>query len=105
VVLGAERSLALHAKVADKLLADPTILVRAQKKLDEWISGGGSSAPLWERWREILEGTPEQVASFLRDPSEEAAWLRKASPFAGVLDPRERLEVLRGLRRPAPPIP
>lgn len=102
VVLGAERSLALHAAVATKLLADPEIVARARRKLEDWIARGGRSVPLWERWREILGQAPEEIARVLQDRSEEAAWLRKASPFAGALDPRQRLEVLRGLRRYAP---
>jgi len=96
---GLERSLALHAAVAAKMLADPEVLARARRKLGEWMARGGSSAPLWERWAGILSGTPEEVARVLRDDSEEAAWLRKASPFAGTLEPRERWAILRGLRR------
>ena len=93
-----ERSLALHEAVAERLRDDPAVLDRARARLEEWIARGGRAAPLLVRWRAVLAGSPEQVASFLTDRSEEAAWLRSASPFAGVLDTRTRLAILRRLR-------
>lgn len=93
-----ERSLALHRAVADKLRADPSIIDRARRKLAEWLARGGRSGPLWRRWQDILEGTPDEVAAFLVDRSEDAAWLRKASPFAGVLSPAERKRILEETR-------
>jgi hypothetical protein len=98
VDIQARRSLALHAAVAKKLRRRPELLDRARAKLDEWISRGGRSSPLWLRWREILRRPREEVASFLTAESEEAAWLRTASPFAGALAPRERLRILRETR-------
>ena len=71
---------------------------RARSTLEEWIDRGGRALPLLLRWREILAGSPEQVAALLTDPSEDAAWLRSASPFAGVLDARTRLAILRKAR-------
>src|SRR5258706_947249 len=95
-----ERSIALHAAVAQKLRSDPQILERARRKTDEWLARGGASTPLLLRWREILAFPLEQVAALLTERSEEAAWLRKASPFAGVLEPRERERILREARDP-----
>jgi hypothetical protein len=83
-----ERSIALHAAVAAHLRRDPRLLDRARAKLDEWITHGGRSNELWLRWREVLNRPLEQVADFLTERSEDAAWLRKASPFAGILSPR-----------------
>jgi len=93
-----ERSLALHAAVAERLREDPEILGRACRKLGEWLSRGGRSTPLWMRWREVLNRPIDDIAAFLTERSEEAAWLRKASPFAGVLPPEERLRILRDVR-------
>lgn len=95
-----ERSLALHSAVAAKLRAEPALLETARKKLHEWIALGGSSAPLWLRWAEILSKPLEGVLAFLVERSEEADWLRKASPFSGLLTPQERWRILReaGLR-------
>jgi len=94
-----ERSIALHRAVAEKLRRDPTVLERARSKIEEWIAHGGRSTPLFIRWREILAGTPNDITAFLVDPSETAAWLRSASPFAGVLEPQTRLAILREVRR------
>lgn len=93
-----ERSLALHAAVAEKLRDHPEILVHARRNLGTWLATGGRSAPLWSRWQEILGRPLEAIESFLVDPSEDAAWMRKASPFAGVLRPEERLRILRDTR-------
>lgn len=98
VRLDVERSLALHAAVAEKLQERPEILDRARARLGEWLTRGGRSAPLWRRWQEILDSPAAEVAAFLTDRSEEAAWLRKASPFAGVLTARERWRILREVR-------
>jgi hypothetical protein len=94
-----EQSLALHEAVARELLEHPEILARARRKLDEWLTRGGRSAPLLRRWQEILARPVEEVSSVLVERSEEAAWLRKASPFAGVLAPHKRLEILREVRQ------
>jgi hypothetical protein len=93
-----ERSLALHAAVADKLRGHPEIIEHARRNLAAWLAAGGRSAPLWSRWREILARPVEAIEAFLVDPSEDAAWMRKASPFAGVLRPEERLRILRDTR-------
>ncbi|MBI2894798.1 MAG: hypothetical protein HYY06_14685 [Deltaproteobacteria bacterium] len=93
-----ERSLALHEAVAQEVLLHPEIIERARRKLEEWLRSGGRSAPLWLRWQRILERPTDEVAAFLMERSEEAAWLRKASPFAGVLPPGTRLRILRGVR-------
>jgi hypothetical protein len=93
-----ERSLALHRAVAAKIADHPEIIDRAHRKLMEWLAHGGRSATLWEQWREILTRSPDEIIAFITDRSERAAWLRKASPFAGVLTPAERLQVLKSTR-------
>lgn len=94
-----ELSLALHAAVAQKLSSEPELVEQARRKVAVWLAGGGSSAPLLERWNEILALALEQIAAVLTERSEEAACLRKASPFAGALDPRERERILREVRQ------
>jgi predicted protein tyrosine phosphatase len=94
-----ERSLALHEAVARRVLDDPSVLERARAKLEEWIDRGGRSTSLLVQWREVLSRSPADVAAFLTDPSEAAAQLRSASPFAGVLDPQTRLAILRDVRQ------
>src|SRR3990172_2485485 len=93
--LHVERSIALHAAVAAKLLAQPVLVERARAKLRQWLAAGGRSSPLWRRWAEILDKPHDAVLAFLVERSEEADWLRKASPFAGILTPQERWRILR----------
>jgi hypothetical protein len=93
------QSLALHSAVAQRLGSQSGVLERARGRVEEWIAAGGSSTPLLLRWREVLALPPDQIAAVLTEGSEEAAWLRKASPFAGALPPREREEILRAVRR------
>ena len=81
-----------------RLRAEPAILDRARALLEEWIARGGRSTPLLLRWRDVLSRSPADIAEVLTDPSEDAAWLRSASPFAGALDPRTRLSILRQVR-------
>jgi len=93
-----ERSLALHEAVASELRAHPELLERARRKVDEWLARGGRSAPLLARWRELLARPVEDVIAVLTERSDDAAWLRKVSPFAGVLSPQARLKILREVR-------
>jgi hypothetical protein len=78
VQLQTRRSLAPHAAVAKKIRRNPELLERACVKLEEWLSRGGRTVPLWLRWREILRRPAVEVAPFLTAESQEAAWLRTA---------------------------
>jgi hypothetical protein len=82
-----------------RLRAEPAILERARARLEEWIARGGRSVSLLLRWRDVLSRSPAEVAEVLTDRSEDAAWLRSASPFAGALDPHTRLAILRQVRQ------
>jgi hypothetical protein len=93
--LAYERSLALHRRVAERVVEDPGVLERAQALLTEWRARGGRSQPLLDRWAEVLGGPTDEVVAFLTARTEEAAWLRSASPFAGCIPPREREAILR----------
>lgn len=94
-----EQSLALHEAVAAELREHPEILERARRKVEEWLARGGRSTPLLRQWQQVLAMPVEDVVAVMVDRSEESAWLRKASPFAGALTPARRLEVLRDVRR------
>ncbi len=96
--LNRERSLALHAAVAQKVARDPAIIERAREKIEEWLARGGGTTPLWRQWRDRLDGPVDDVVAFLTEESEEAAWMRKASPFAGVLSAQHRRQILRDVR-------
>ena len=94
-----EKSLALHAAVAERLRAQPDMVERARRKLDEWIGRGGRSEALWIEWHRVLDGPLEDLLELLIARTEAAAQLRSASPFAGFIDPRERESILRAASR------
>jgi len=88
-----QRSLALHRGIADKLRADPSLLAVAHDNLDRWSKERGRSQPYWDAWREILNRPIEEVLALIVEESERMTAMRQASPFAGILTPRERWSV------------
>jgi hypothetical protein len=96
--LNFDRSLALHAAVAAKLRDHPEIIDQARSRIERWLSADGSSGVLLRQWQELLERPVDELVAFMTERSEEAAQMRKASPFAGALRPEERLRVLRDVR-------
>jgi hypothetical protein len=95
--LAEERSLALHCEVARRLRDRPELLEPARERVRSWLETGCVSVFWADAWREVLDGTVEEVVARITDRSERARDLRQTSPFAGVLDPRVRWEILRRL--------
>src|SRR5437868_10674679 len=95
--LALERSLAYHRAIAGGLLQDPAILDMARERVKEWLAQT-PGRPYVRQWDKILAQDAESVATFLVDLSELAAELRRSSPFAGVLAPRERWRIWRETR-------
>lgn len=95
--LAAERSLGFHRVIARRLVRDPAVLERARQRVKDWLAQTPDRAFARE-WDKILAGSAESVAAFLVDRSELAEELRQSSPFAGVLDARERWEIWRQTR-------
>jgi hypothetical protein len=87
------RSLALHQRVAEKLLDDPALLDRARGNLSRWQESHGSPSLALAEWEQILTGSADQVARFLVERSEKATRLRQSSPFTGILTEPERLSI------------
>ncbi|MGP0008035.1 MAG: hypothetical protein ACLPIG_04905 [Methylocella sp.] len=84
-----ERSLALHALVAQKVQAAPALLDKARENICRWQQAGSPSLALAE-WEQILSSPVDQVTAFLVERSERATRLRQSSPFAGILTEAER---------------
>jgi len=99
--LAEERSLALHREVARQLRVRPELLDTARERVRSWLDSGRVSRYWAEAWNEALKGTLGEVIVRITDPSQHARDLRQSSPFAGVLDPRVRWEILRRLREEA----
>ena len=85
-----QRSLALHSGVVAKLRQQPELLAIAFDNLERWTKLGSRSQPYLDRWRTILEEPLEVMLALIVEDSADMRELRQSSPFAGVLDPKER---------------
>ena len=85
-----QRSLRYHAAIADRIAIDPTIVVRARRRVESWLSDTSVARHYADGWRTRLAEPIETLRAFLVDPSESARAFRQVSPFAGVLSPKER---------------
>ena len=88
------RSLAYHRAVAERLAREPAILERARARVRGWLRS--TPAPHYAvAWNELLSRPLDEIGEFLNDDGERARELRQSTPFAGVLDPRERWRLWR----------
>ncbi|MDD5206038.1 MAG: hypothetical protein PHS17_11495 [Desulfobacterales bacterium] len=87
-----ERSIALHAEIAERLAASPELLETARRNIARWIERDGEIPP-WKEWREILGRPLPEIIHVLVSPDENARRLRQSSPFCGLLTPRERWRI------------
>ena len=91
-----EASLAMAGLVAEKVAADPQLIRVAQENLKRWIGKSkGSTASAHLEWQQILNTkSPNEILNLLRSPTEEGQRLRQSNPFAGILTPQERWQIL-----------
>jgi hypothetical protein len=87
------RSLALHWAIAAKLRQHPELLVVAEENLDRWGEMGSRSQPYWDAWRSILALPLEELLTIMVQDTPQMTELRQSSPFAGILEPKERWHV------------
>jgi hypothetical protein len=80
----------MHRAIAGKLRANPALLEIAHDNLDRSSVTNGRSQPYWDARREILRLPLADRQSLPVEESERMTAMRQASPFAGVLEPRER---------------
>lgn len=91
------RSLALDARIADKLAAQPSVLDRARATLRRWIAQRDPDVPaVFREWEQILnQASREAIQELLRRDGPYARRLRQSSPFCGILTLSERLATLK----------
>jgi hypothetical protein len=97
-VIGEKRSLAMHRLVCERLRADPGLIAKARDRVASWMAAGKIHPAYGQAWLTILDAGVAETTRVLGDPGDQARALRSCSPFAGVLDPRTRFEVLRQTR-------
>ncbi len=93
-----EQSIWLHRAVADKLRQDAVVLTKARERVAGWLADTSVHPRYAEAWQAVLALSPEEIVERLNDPGETMRALRQCSPFAGVLSPQERWEILRRFR-------
>jgi len=98
--LAEERSLALHRAVLARLEGDPSVLEQARANVRSMLAEG-RSAYYARAWEELLAGPASRLREVLVADTEDARALRQATPFAGVVGPRERWEIWRQVREQA----
>ena len=96
--LARARSLALHARVADRLATDPSLLDGARARVLRWNAEGKLHDVYARAWLALLDEGPDAVARTLRDPGDRAAQLRATTPFTFVVPPRERTAIWKAVR-------
>ena len=94
-VLAEERSLAMHGAVAARLVSNPALLERARSRVAAWRKTGSVHSSYVDAWEALLCAGLDAVRGMLEERSERAHDLRQVSPFAGVLDARERWRIRR----------
>jgi hypothetical protein len=91
-------SLRLHEGVAHKLQRSPELIEQVRARLDHLSAINQLHPHYQEAWRCWL--TLELTAQLKALTCTEEEWIamRQASPFAGLLTPHERMEILRAFR-------
>lgn len=96
---GHQRSLALHAVVASKIMANPrSVISRARSNLDKMPNRSGVYV---DRWTKLLDGPIPTLITTMLSSSDYGVTLRSCSPFAGVLNPSELARVNRAYSKSA----
>ena len=93
------RSLAMHCRIALKISRDPKLLDKAHQNLERWCANAMRPQPGYLReWQEILRCPWPEIAELITSMSEDSTRLRSSSPFAGVLDAKERDQIYAAFR-------
>jgi hypothetical protein len=101
-----DRSLMLHACVADKLRADPALMTRAQATLKRWRSHASPRTFIYlDEWNNWLNLELEHCLRHALDPGEYATAMRQCSPLACLLSNSERFALLKMWRANHPHTP
>ena len=95
------RSLALHEAIGEKLTQTPSLIDGARRRLEARATTLPAAQFYRDEWIAVLAQPLEGVVAFLREDSERARALRQSTPFAGVIEPRERWQIWRHVREGA----
>jgi len=86
----------------ERVERDPRLLDRARARVSDWRAAGSVAQEYVQAWNEILQLPLPELTRRVLDTSQAGIDRRQVSPFAGVLAPRERWQILRQVGRPDP---
>lgn len=93
------RSLAMHCKIVQKISRDPRLLEKAKANLSRWGAKIDGPKPRYlKEWQEILDKPWQTIAEKMTSMTEDATRLRSSSPFAGILNEKEREQIYAAFR-------
>ena len=94
------RSLIYHHALAKILRQDSVSTIkRAKRSLMKMRREHPGVRPLFDRWQVWLDLPIEELTSRMLDPGMMAREMRQVTPFAGLLEPRDRVRLLKRFRR------
>ncbi len=94
-----QRSLSYHQAVVKILRCNPSsVKKRAKRILARMSADHPEVKPLFHRWRDWLNLPTEDLTSRMLDPGILAREMRQVSPFAGLLEPQDRVRILKRFR-------
>jgi hypothetical protein len=89
----------MHCRIVQKVSRDPRLLERAKANLSRWSAKIDGPKPHYlVEWQEILEKPWLTIAEIMTSMSEDATRLRSSSPFAGILNEKEREQIYAAFR-------
>ncbi len=94
------RSLAYHHEVAKILRQHPTSTIkRAKRTLTKMSKDHPGVKTLFDRWRVWLNLPTEELIPQILDAGVMARDMRQVTPFAGLLEPKDRVRILKKFRK------
>ena len=96
--LAEERSIALHAEVAERLRREPSLLERVRARVEGWRRDGSVHPGIARAWSDLLARPLPEILTAIVDPGEEARALRQSTPFTGILDQATRHRIRAAVR-------
>ncbi|HEC12970.1 MAG TPA: XRE family transcriptional regulator [Acidiferrobacteraceae bacterium] len=94
------RSLAYHRVIAEKLSQNSiSTLKQAKRNLSRLGRLHPGAKPLFTQWHLWLALPIEELKSKILDPGIAARDMRQVSPFSGLLQPQERVQIIKQFRK------
>lgn len=92
------RSLRMHQHAARRLAMDPALRARARARLGKLRSVNSHGRVYHDRWEALLDAPLATLLRAMTEDSEQAAALRKESPFTILVTPEERRRIFEATR-------